>query len=48
MQELYDAKVLYDSAFHPDSGEKQNIFGRMSFQMPGGMVLTGILMVYYR
>ena len=47
-KELYDAKVLYDSAFNPDNGEKQNIFGRMSFQLPGGMVLTGILMVYYR
>lgn len=35
------AKKLYSSAFHPDSGELQNVFGRMCFQVPAGMFLTG-------
>lgn len=35
------AKKLYSSAFHPDSGDLQNVFGRMSFQVPAGMFLTG-------
>ncbi|KAI5705786.1 hypothetical protein M8J75_001753 [Diaphorina citri] len=42
------AKQLYESAFHPDSGEKQNIFGRMSFQVPGGMAITGALLTFYK
>jgi hypothetical protein len=25
-----------------------NIFGRMSFQVPGGMLITGALMQFYR
>lgn len=32
-EELLHARKLYESAFHPDSGELQNVFGRMSFQV---------------
>lgn len=48
MEEIYRAKQLYESAFHPDSGELQNIFGRMSFQVPGGMAITGAMLQFYR
>ena len=42
------ATQLYKSAFHPDSGELQNVFGRMSFQVPGGMLITGAMLQWYR
>ncbi|XP_064632815.1 sideroflexin-2-like [Lineus longissimus] len=47
-EKLIYAKKLYQSAFHPDSGELQNVMGRMSFQVPGGMALTGALLAFYR
>ncbi|KAJ2950919.1 hypothetical protein O0L34_g5288 [Tuta absoluta] len=46
--QLVRAKQLYESAFHPDSGELQNVFGRMSFQMPGGCLITGAMLQWYR
>ena len=39
---------LYASAFHPDSGDLQNVFGRMSFQTPGGMFITGAMLNFYK
>ena len=42
------ASTLYQSAFHPDTGELQNFVGRMSFQVPGGMLLTGAMMAFYK
>jgi len=47
-EQVMQAMQLYRSAFHPDTGELQNVFGRMSFQMPGGMMITGAMLQFYK
>lgn len=47
-QEVKRALQLYKSAFHPDTGDLQNVFGRMSFQLPGGMLITGAMLQFYK
>lgn len=47
-EQIIYSKKLYESAFHPDSGDLQNVFGRMSFQVPGGMAITGAMLQFYR
>ena len=48
VEKVIYAKKLYESAFHPDTGELQNVFGRMSFQVPGGMAVTGAMLQFYK
>lgn len=48
LEQVKYAKKLYESAFHPDTGDLQNVFGRMSFQVPGGMLITGGMLQWYK
>jgi len=45
---VWDAKYVYDSAYHPTTGDLVFMPGRMSFQAPGNCIIASGMIIFYR
>jgi len=46
--QVWDAKYIYDSAYHPTTGELVFMPGRMSFQAPGNCIIASGMIIFYK
>lgn len=47
-EQLLRAQKVYDSAYHPQTGQLNFFMGRMSFQLPGNMLITAGMCTFFR